>query len=363
MMLSVAFKDLDLNPSKIGANVLCTPEQYSHVAIGGPADCEISTFGSTAALWETFKKLGELVWVYNHQRRAVWWGRVTEVAVGQDSLTLDGMANDIRVKFSNLPAGATTPTGDLYTAWNEDAESVARYGRQQSIVTTGQMILTAAEQLRDLRLAELAKPLYRKPSASGASELTKGRIVAKGLWYTLGLFYYENGATSLLETSDQIINIAIFGGDYFNNIAIQTASGLNTNQFRDGSKTCLEELQATVAGQSASLLELGSSNLLRYLAKVDQYRNLTFYEEPERGVSDLLLKNGELLTSQGDFISAHLAPLYVGQWARRLEIAEYSNFGSIQTIPEQQFLEKISYDATQDTYSMEYKNVPSAWAL
>jgi hypothetical protein len=363
MMLSCSFKDLDLNPSKLGANVLFVPEHYSHAAIGGPVDCEISTFGSTATLWETFKKLGELVWVYNQQRTAVWWGRVVEVAVGQDSLTLEGMANDIRVKYKNLPAGATTPTGELYTTWAEDSDSVARYGRQQSIITTGEMVATAAEQLRDLRLFELAKPLYRKPSVSGVSELTKGRIIAKGLWFTLGLFYYENGATALLETSDQIINIAVFGGDYFNNISITPASGLDTNQYRDGSRTCLEELQATVAGQSASLLELGSSNLLRYLAKVDPYRNLTFYEEPERGVSDLLLKKGDLLTPQGDFIPAHLAPLYVGRWARRLEIAEYSNFGSIQTIPEQQFLEKIAYDATQDAVSMEYKNVPSAWAL
>jgi hypothetical protein len=111
--------------------------------------------------------------------------------------------------------------------------------------------------------------------------------VDEGLGYTYGVFKIYSGSwgsrtpdADLLftvngtrETSEQMIDVIDYVGQFIRGMTIKTASGVYRNPFRNGETSGLYVMR--------DLLKAGTSNGKRYLAYVDRQRWLTVYEEPD----------------------------------------------------------------------------------
>jgi len=108
------------------------------------------------------------------------------------------------------------------------------------------------------------------------------------------------------ETTDQITSIISDAGEFVIDTNIIDASGLNTNPYREGDNTAQFEIE--------KLLEKGTTNDLRLLARVLDNYKLEVYEEPEQFESDYILGNNDVRDPEGNIVPPADCP--VGVWMR-----------------------------------------------
>ncbi len=110
----------------------------------------------------------------------------------------------------------------------------------------------------------------------------------------------------LTETSQQIQNYLTDCGQFFSRVFIDDRSGHYAESFRNGDTTALAEAEA--------LLEIGTSNYRRLLARVTSDRAVTVYEQPaEPDHADLEIRNdNKLYYRAGNSVGEHYDP--TGKW-------------------------------------------------
>lgn len=112
------------------------------------------------------------------------------------------------------------------------------------------------------------------------------------------------------ETSDQIVGIVHSAGEFLTGVDVEVSTGVFSTQYRDGTKTALDELLAIVDTGA------GGKRILMY---VDQSRRLRVYKQPEPGNGDIWISSdGTFLTATGDLILPESCP--AGVWARPANI-------------------------------------------
>ncbi|HQN69884.1 MAG TPA: hypothetical protein PLW19_08560, partial [Anaerolineaceae bacterium] len=110
----------------------------------------------------------------------------------------------------------------------------------------------------------------------------------------------------LTETSQQIQNYLTDCGQFFSRVFIDNRSGHYAKSFRNGDTTALAEAEA--------LLEIGTSNYRRLLARVTSDRAVVVYEQPaEPDHADLEIRNdNKLYYRAGSAVGEHYDP--TGKW-------------------------------------------------
>ncbi len=196
----VGIFDSDDTAVFIPYGVVLSPQNYDKKVIGGCAQAEIQAEGPTLSLWTTLQWLGHRVIVYNRYQSPVWWGIIDEVEIALGSsvvgLSLRNMRNRVAVAYTSDTDGVTTRGT---TDWEDDTESVTRYGYHEHLASLSDTNLEQAEAKRDAILNAVGKPA---PIISiGDSGSTVATIRCIGYWQTLEWRYYQQLAG--LEAHDE----------------------------------------------------------------------------------------------------------------------------------------------------------------
>jgi hypothetical protein len=266
-------------------------KSMSWAAIGGPEKATFEVTGQDT--WDLLERLRCGVNIINNQGTNVWWGYVDSIVINdgnlQISISLDEMANKVRVSYSKITATGESE-GKALTAWMSDTESIATYGTKEKIQFFSSGTEGEAVSFCNMLLDRFRYPL---PGAkiSNRSDL-KAIVNCKGWWETLDWKYYNNASASSVATTSQIATIVTQCGQFFSGTDIISVSGINTSSKRDGEKTGLDEI--------IDLLNTGTANDLRLLAVVDENRRVKVYEEPIPNSMDMLVsKFGEFENYMG----------------------------------------------------------------
>ena len=99
------------------------------------------------------------------------------------------------------------------------------------------------------------------------------RLYCRGWWERVSWRYYLNHGTNTVETTAQISAIIANMAPFITAVDILDASGISTLETRDGKRRGDEEIE--------ELLNAGNTSGRRMLARVDEYRRLLVYDEPQ----------------------------------------------------------------------------------
>lgn len=174
-----------------------TPSWFSVSDEGGSDRAEILVAGPVDSLHAIDGLLGAKIHIYNEFGQNVWRGIVTgaETTIGgvTSALRLDHVYNTIRVLYTLNQESFTTD-------WASDAISIAQYGASELQETMNDVLVEAAEALRD----ELLDSSSLNAKTSFGADTDRGVLTARGVWSFNERRYYENlsGEIDLLsETS------------------------------------------------------------------------------------------------------------------------------------------------------------------
>jgi hypothetical protein len=131
--------------------------------------------------------LGQPLTVIDGEGAPCWYGYAHAVTLSAEGTarrrSLDGLANRVACLYPVPGAGWAQ------TAWAEDTESQATWGRHERLLRCSGAGQAEACVLRDAHLAQAAQPRW---TAAVPATLDEGRLVieAHGWWETLGWSYY-----------------------------------------------------------------------------------------------------------------------------------------------------------------------------
>lgn len=132
------------------------PANYSHTAVGGPHTAEIRAVGPERDLWQLLDWLGYPQWIYDQQKRAVWWGFVNEVELAIKNIkigvSLSHMSNVVYVTYVRDRKSRTTAPA-------EDDDSISTYGRKEVLLPFIGSNADQAAQYAATQLQKRAKPV------------------------------------------------------------------------------------------------------------------------------------------------------------------------------------------------------------
>lgn len=356
MGLQTTINQRDFSVSLVNPPVDYSLEWFTNNAIGGPDRAFIRATGPEAAVWELVERLRCPVELFDPEVGLVWWGyvsgvtiKVGEVIVG---VTLDQMFNRVATAYAEIAEGESGSGERGTTAYATDAESIAEYGSRDLLVRLDAATTTAAEAARDTQLARYKLPIPKIQRGQGQGADLVAEIDCKGWWNTLTWRQYTNAATTEIATTTQISTAVASLGEFITGVEINTASGINTNQFRDGDLS----LQSVII----ELLKIGTTSDRRLLARVTPERALIIEEEPDVAASPhLLTRQNQIADALGNPLRPELAP--VGIWAQLIDVIPASVNASKLADPSLLFIEANTYDARRREMIPEGRDNPSPW--
>lgn len=172
-------------PITMPYGLTCRVDHIQWHALGGCDSATVTYTGGKASIVELIETLRCPVTIWNGVRKA-WWGYVNRVDITAGYLTigisLDEMANRIRVEYS------VATTGRGVTAWSEYTASSSTYGTKDLSVSQMELDATGAVALRDAVLSQYKYPIPVSQTAVGANgplrEAT-AMLTCRGWWNTL----------------------------------------------------------------------------------------------------------------------------------------------------------------------------------
>ena len=191
-VFSVRIYDRNNNAVQVPAGVRLAPSQWAAETVGGPTTATITLSGDVQAMMSLASWLAYRVEIVS-DGTAVWWGEVDAVRVSaagvERELTLDGVANRIKVLYTTAVAGGGVEAAE--TEWVEDADSIARYGSRELVHSArGTLTATQAEALR-ARLLATGKEPQRRLQFADAGQESAGELQCRGSWRRLADVYFQ----------------------------------------------------------------------------------------------------------------------------------------------------------------------------
>jgi hypothetical protein len=316
MKLKPVFKDRGFytraNPK---ANLTVDSLRWS--SLGGCSQAEFTATGPAVGVWEFAEYLRCPVEVYDEKAQPCWWGYVSEVKISSGALewgvSLDEMYNRVAVAYSFIDPGSQTVGQRKTTAWSEDADSVDAFGHREMLATASGLTDAAGTAHRDTVLASFKYPggVVTQTGAEGSRGMAAASITCRGWYDTLDWQYANVAGTSSVATTTQITNLETTYGEFITAVDIDTASGVNTSEYRNGDTTVLAEI--------AALLDRGTSAGKRLLATVGMDRRLLIYPEPDNTVVNYSLDSaGYLYNSAGRKVTPYQPPF--GVWVKLRDV-------------------------------------------
>jgi hypothetical protein len=195
MPLNVKLYNRDFSEPLLLPAVNSIVDSYSHAAIGGPKQAQLTAHGPETALWQCLELLRCPVEISDRYARPTWWGCVSEVKLALGALevgvSLDLMGNMVTVVYAAVAPGHTTAGTRATTPPSSDVTSIGVYGTKEMRVSLTDATDAQAQQLRDTILAERKWP--GRVVAGGASGQVKAAtIYCKGWWDTMGWRYFSD---------------------------------------------------------------------------------------------------------------------------------------------------------------------------
>jgi len=193
---------------------------YDHeiAAMGGfvSANITIPMKVLDAELWYE-KGLGRRVKTFNQGGRVIWQGFVNEINVGNGASSLhvgpmSGIGNLVGAVFTPIDFTYYPPVvgSETVTTLVPDEISQATYGKWEKWISAGQAEWAAAEQIRDVYLADMAYPQSSDYELSVMSKSnTSVTLTCVGDLYWLTAYIYNNlvdGVDTLLTKLQLILD-------------------------------------------------------------------------------------------------------------------------------------------------------------
>lgn len=302
-------------------NLTAAVTDYSHEisAFGGYWSARIRLDGRQVDLEDWYERgLDRRIVAYSPDGLVVWEGFVNSVR-----LTLGGLqktigpvleiANNVRLIYSFITTGGQDIGLRLTTADADDADSQARYGILEKVLSTGGVTSTNADQLRDMYLLERARPQRSDDFTIGGGG-TGVELDCAGYVRRLETYAYDDSAlgVSAIETK-----IATVLDDDPNNIlgssnALLEASGLNVLSFDDDNRVAMNVIK--------ELVQLGNSSADRMLFGVYANRQSRYQAVVQQtDYAQSLGDTGQRIYTE---LGALIEPWYVlpGKWLRITDV-------------------------------------------
>jgi hypothetical protein len=195
-------------------------KRYSHSVMGGPKLAEISVKGSEPALWELAEYARRPIKIFSDKGDPVWWGLVSEVRLDiglwSVGINIDSMANVVGVVYEDDAADGQPKK----TAWAEAEDSIAEYGRKETLITSSGSNETHALAARDKYLSEKKYPI---PIITPREKGEDGAILYCRGWFDTLAWRYAPIPNNLAYGYEQQGNTAFSFG---NNNTKEIAQGI-----------------------------------------------------------------------------------------------------------------------------------------
>lgn len=173
------------------ADVTLTPARWSAAAVGGPDAAEVDATGSVHGLLDLAKWLGYRIEIAS-EGVAVWWGHIDAVRVTAGGVeretALEGVANRVKVLYAASEPGGKLAAAE--TAWIEDAESIAAYGKRELVDSASGALTEAQATARRNRLLAVRR-LPQKRLRLVEGDKVGGKLVCRGDWQRLDDVYFR----------------------------------------------------------------------------------------------------------------------------------------------------------------------------
>jgi len=348
--LKAYFRTRNFSADLLAQDVQLKVNNLEWNAIGGPVIANLSAAGMSQDIWEFLEYLRRPVEIQNERGEAIWWGYVAEARIRVDAIeigvSLDSMCNSVAVVYSLVEVGMQTSGIRKTTAWGTDADSIAEYGQKDLISSQNDLSDAAATGRRDAILAALKWPqsvagqFASSKIGANSDRQANGEVslVCRGWFDTLRWRMASVSGTTSVVTTTQIANLITTYGAFLTGTEIEAASGISSNEYRDGDTSVQDEI--------LGLLASGGASGRRLLCAVDINRRLRVWEEPANTTVNYLLNSqGVLLNSLNVEIEQTHPP--VGVWARLVDVIPGSTDVSKLSSPELQFIEGASWDKDQ----------------
>lgn len=305
-MPDVVFYNRDFSNTEIPLDLEGVIERYAHAMIGGPKAFTLKV-EATADKWSLLNLLRCPVEVIGDDGGKKWWGLVNRVGIPQGKnrvgLGLDNMFNSIAIQYDG---GITTTAIDVYSK-NE-------FGEKQRFIDYSSLNRAAAELRRDSYLLQ-----HRIPKDDDDLSGDEQNIVIESLGWieTLGWLYYNNASTTLVDNALQVRDIALACGQFFRGVIVENLSGITSVPKRDGRDTGLTYIN--------QLLNAGSADGQRMLARVDKNRVFHIYKQPAETIECLINEDGDFETLLEEPIEPQNCPNAI--WAKLKGVPNTVNRG------------------------------------
>lgn len=207
---------------------------------------------------------------YGPHGEIVWEGYLAAIDAmfGQEtrSVSLDGMANRIRTRFTTVNgiAGTTTPASD--------AASIALYGTKDSVLSLPETTSTAASNLAATDLARRKNPVMQPTTevATGGLGGVQVTLLFAGWYDTLDWLLTSNATTSTAVTTTQVgtlLSTAASTNAFISTTTTNiTASGVSDTQYIGTDTTIRQAIE--------QLLNQGNSSNQRFAWGVYEHRTM-----------------------------------------------------------------------------------------
>lgn len=202
------------------------------------------------------ERLGAACVVSGPDAEVVWEGMLTGVQIqfGQESvsLSLDGMANRVKVRYTDELG---TPGS---TATASDAASQGRYGTRDLVLSIGETNATTAANLRDRALAQYKNPVAQTEGSVQTGDLGDVRVSLSfaGYYTTLDWLLTANTSTTSTSTTTQVQTLltayAAINGFVSTNYGNISSSGVSDTEYIAPDTTYRQKIE--------HLLQQGNSN-------------------------------------------------------------------------------------------------------
>lgn len=268
--------------------------------------------------------LGRSVQVFSPEAETCWEGRLTtiEAQIGEtpSSMTLDGMANRVRVRYTTVLG----VPGTIATA--SDTTSQALYGIKDIVLSLPESDSTEAGQYQTSMLADLKDPISGPSAALSTGESNEIRLTLTFTgWYgSLDDVLTSSTSTTKTSTTTQVGTLltTLASTNAFISTATTniTASGITAVEFIADDTPYRQKIE--------ELLKRGNGTN-RYAWGV--YENREFYAAPYAGASPTTidyqrwLSDGQLYDSAGGIIRPWMArPNHMFQTVDLLDVSPVS---------------------------------------
>lgn len=209
-----------------------TPLRWGSLAVGGPEFAIVQVDGPRAALLlvEVWLRYG--VEIFNELGQCVWWGYVEsyqlETPTSSSSNSVDDLSNSIKIEY-----------GEAATGFEEDASSVAEYGRKQTVLPVSPALSNSVAQRQATELAQRSEP---QPIPGERGEQSRATLYCVGWLKTLGWLFYSR-AEGLVEyvgtgSREQVFGLGVQDNEFWfvNESREIHDTGMNLYDFQRGQR-------------------------------------------------------------------------------------------------------------------------------